>query len=1361
MWFLNLTAVEFAVLLGVLGGLITALYLLGREKQKRTVSTLRFWRGNSGTEPQARPHRLSEPWSLILQFIALALLLLAIAQLQFGRTHAVHDHVLIVDNSAWTAERTAGGTLLDKEKNAARRWMASIPSGDRILLVRADERPLPLTPFSSDRRTSRAALANIHTSSSALDISAALQLAQRAQAAEWVNPGSVVYIGPGLVKEASNGRIRLHNLRVIDVRADPHDAGIRELSVREGQDPGLWQATVSVANYGPTPVRTSLHSRFGATAFVPRPVILMPRQQTSVEVEFTTNAAGMFTAELTPGDDLPTDDRAQVWLPKRGEVRVAIYSDRPESIAALFASKPRVRIIIRSPLQNDAPPPADLAVFDHCAPLPRVPVPSLWIDPPEDRSPAPVTKRLSDATVTEWNSDARFPIRLQSKDFRAGPSEVFEIFPGDIPFAQVNSAVIAFVRPETAERRAFAVIGFDPLSPDARFQVTTPLLIADLFSWLAPDAFRLADVEARVPDVAGIRWTPPAETHHSVSAAPGTFAPVHDFWRILAVLAALVLALEWRIYGRHSSPRRAGSLLKLATAGVIVLALADPSFTIPRTRVGTVVVTDTSASVPKADLQEASALIEHATDHKGVNSLRVISFAHSSRAIPRRKEWLIQSAAGSEGMATNIESALRDGLTALPEGYVPRLLLISDGNENEGNFRHALAGLRELRIPVDVVPLAGRPANSIRLDSISIPARAYAGEQIPIDLAIATTAAAEGRVAISANGNEISSTPVHLNAGVTIAHVHARVKSAGATSINGEISSTVGTARFQEAIELRPARVLYVSEDPPNAASNLLSALAQAGFQVSRDARLLDRDLSNIQIVILNNTDLNAFTEREKYNLQTFVQNGGGLLLIGGERQQYKDDAQADALDRILPAKIAPPETLRGTTVALVIDKSSSMEGRKIELARLSAIGVVEHLKPADSIGVLIFDNSFQWAVPMRSAIDKALIKRLIAGITPDGGTQIAPALAEAYRRVLPAKSAFKHIVLLTDGISEEGDSIDLAHEAARHQVTISTVGLGQDVNRSYLEKIAAVSGGRSYFLNQPQGLQQILLKDVQDYTGSTAVEKPLKPIVDHRKEILDGIDMATAPPLKGYARYTAKTGAERILSIDEQKRDPLFVRWQYGLGRSAVFTSDAKSRWAEQWMTWPGFDKFWINVARDLLPRTERTETSVRYDHASGDVLVTYRQSSDAAEPKGVPAVFALGPGNFRQRLSMRQVQTRLYEGQVHIGELTGFFRIRPAIDNEAFPEIGFHRSEPELSDAGNNEAVLKEIAAQTGGRFNPNLAELFDAGGRRLYRQWHYWPGLLGLAIAFTLAELLARKAGAITRLLNRTRTLQAALR
>ncbi len=108
----------------------------------------------------------------------------------------------------------------------------------------------------------------------------------------------------------------------------------------------------------------------------------------------------------------------------------------------------------------------------------------------------------------------------------------------------------------------------------------------------------------------------------------------------------------------------------------------------------------------------------------------------------------------------------------------------------------------------------------------------------------------------------------------------------------------------------------------------------------------------------------------------------------------------------------------------LIIDKSSSMEGNKIELARLAAIGVVENLRPIDSVGVLIFDNSFQWAVPIRTAEDRA------ADQAPDLRHHARWRNADrarahrAFQRILPQTAVYKHIVLLTDGISEEGDSL-------------------------------------------------------------------------------------------------------------------------------------------------------------------------------------------------------------------------------------------------------------------------------------------------------------------------------------------------
>ena len=89
---------------------------------------------------------------------------------------------------------------------------------------------------------------------------------------------------------------------------------------------------------------------------------------------------------------------------------------------------------------------------------------------------------------------------------------------------------------------------------------------------------------------------------------------------------------------------------------------------------------------------------------------------------------------------------------------------------------------------------------------------------------------------------------------------------------------------------------------------------------------------------------------------------------------------------------------------------------------------------------------------------------------------------------------------------------------------------------------------GKSYFLNDPSGLEQILLRDVVEHTGNTAVEKTITPKVLKQAEILEGVGMESAPAAPtGYVRFTPRPTADTILQADRD--DPLFIRWQYGLG--------------------------------------------------------------------------------------------------------------------------------------------------------------------------------------------------------------------
>ncbi len=816
-------------------------------------------------------------------------------------------------------------------------------------------------------------------------------------------------------------------------------------------------------------------------------------------------------------------------------------------------------------------------------------------------------------------------------------------------------------------------------------------------------------------------------------------------WEHPWILALIPLVLVWALRERRRTPRRGALLLKASALAAILVALAEPRLTLYSSKVGLIVLVDTSASVSPADLQRASELVSRIEGAAGRHWVAVLPFARQTRRPEpdeRGGSWRLRHTSGEAGRGTDLESAVREGLGAFPAATVPRLALISDGKENLGSVLRAAWQARRLGTPVDTFRLRGRPRPELRLESVALPTVAFTGERVPVEIAIYSPRPSRATVEISAEGKPLGRQEADLEAGLNHLRVSASVNTPGAIELAGSVQAAgLGEVRFAQALRLRRPKVLFLSQDPPGTERHLVQALKAAQFDLEPAASLGGRDFKDVQIIVLNNTDFESLPLEVKLGLEEFVRQGGGLLAIGGERNVYVErKAVEDPLERVLPAKLAPPRSPEGTCVVLIIDKSSSMEGRKMELARLSAIGVIENLRPIDLVGILVFDNSFQWLVPVRRADDRALLKRLVAGIMADGGTQIAPALAEAYRRVVPVQAVYKHIVLLTDGISEEGDSLSLAQEAARNHVTISTVGLGQDVNRAYLEKVAAFSKGKSYFLADPSGLEQILVRDVMEHTGSTAVEKPIRPRVVRAAEVLEGTGIEAAPALRGYVKYTAKPSADTLITLGE--KDPLFVRWQYGLGRAAVFTSDAKSRWASDWVAWKGFDRFWTNVFRDLLPHAQASEVSLDFDAAGKELAVEYRLASYVPEPDKVPAVFAFGPGEFRRPVELTRTARGVWRGRVPVGDLRGLFRVRPLEESPLFPEAGLYLQEEELSSYGADEHLLRQIAAFTGGRFEPPVERLFDSSGRAVPRNLRLWPALLALAILLNLAEIMIRK-------------------
>jgi hypothetical protein len=503
MFFLNLSMAEFLTLLGGLSAVVTALYLLDRAKRKKLVSTLQFWTAATHSEEEQSRRRVREPWSLVLQLVALLFLLLAVAQLEWGtRERLGRDHVLILDTSSWMSARVGSppAPLMAEAKRKAEAWLRSLPERDRVLLVAAGGLITPVTAFTPDRSEMLARIRATQAGYTALSLPNALSFAAQAQTWSGRRAGDIVYIGAGRTSSEEVVGPAPPNLRVIALTSPPgspvsqftgEDVGIRRMGVRRAeQAPDEWEVSVAVRNFGSRPREVSLVLEFAGLRFSPRLVTLAAGQEKSIPYAFSTHAGGTLNAFLEPGDELTADDHASVVLPKLSSLRIAVYTARPDVWRPLMEANRQVAAQFHTPAEYTPNPAADIVVIDGFAPSRRPAQPSLWVKPPAAGSPLPVSGKGRRLTVSRWLSESALGSGLRAKAVDVEDAETFELQPGDVTVASSAQGPAVVAREASQNAPRLAVIGFDPLAGELRFALTTPLLFANLTRWLAPEDFR-------------------------------------------------------------------------------------------------------------------------------------------------------------------------------------------------------------------------------------------------------------------------------------------------------------------------------------------------------------------------------------------------------------------------------------------------------------------------------------------------------------------------------------------------------------------------------------------------------------------------------------------------------------------------------------------------------------------------------------------------------------------------------------------------------------------------------------------------------------------------------------------------------
>jgi Ca-activated chloride channel family protein len=159
--------------------------------------------------------------------------------------------------------------------------------------------------------------------------------------------------------------------------------------------------------------------------------------------------------------------------------------------------------------------------------------------------------------------------------------------------------------------------------------------------------------------------------------------------------------------------------------------------------------------------------------------------------------------------------------------------------------------------------------------------------------------------------------------------------------------------------------------------------------------------------------------------------------------------------------------------LCLILDHSGSMSGKPLETVKQAAIELVDRLKPGDRISIIAFDHRAKVLIPNQDIKDLENIKRKINSLRTSGGTAIDEGLKLGIEELGKGKSErISQAFLLTDGENEHGDNnrcLKLAKLAASYNLTINTLGFGEDWNSDVLEEIADAAGGSLAYIEYPE----------------------------------------------------------------------------------------------------------------------------------------------------------------------------------------------------------------------------------------------------------------------------------------------------
>jgi len=831
------------------------------------------------------------------------------------------------------------------------------------------------------------------------------------------------------------------------------------------------------------------------------------------------------------------------------------------------------------------------------------------------------------------------------------------------------------------------------------------------------------------------------------------------FW-LLAVLPLYALA-PFRSHAGLSSMRLATlSVLRALCCAAVVFALARPVQRTTGAPTRAVALVDVSASMLDASLEAARAFV---ADLQGdpASALAVLTFGARARSVPS----LARTAfARHDDAGTNLERAIDLALGTAED--VRDLLLFSDGRETAGSVERAVEGLRARGVRLWVKSPDATP-REVGIAHVELPESVRVGEPFALRARIASTDATAASISLVRVGSRSTleeTRSVDLQQGDTTIAFETRAGSAGRVSYRVELHP-LGTDHFPEnnhydvqTRALGAPRVLLLERELDQVYA-LRDMLEAANLDVdTRGPDGAPRTFEDFDFVILSDVPAEMLTPEARRALLTYVSAGGGLLVAGGERTFGLGGYAGTPLETLSAVALDTEARRDRASIAmlLAIDKSGSMAGAKLEHAKEAAIATAELLPRDALLGVLGFDAMPETIVSLAPVSSLPTFARKVATLSAGGGTALFPALDAAYAALTGVRARVKHVVVLTDGQTQEESLTEIARSMRADGITISTIGLGEQVNRGLLSELARLGQGRAYQTRDAAKVPRLFSTETAVVSRSLTVERAVRAKRLGDADFLRGVEFERAPPLRGYVSTRARRAPAELL-LATSSDEPLLARMRVGRGWALAWTSDLKPRWAADWFRFRGFSRLVAQLVREHM-RTDMPDALTLDAQVDGDQL---RATIDVLDAHGrfvnglTGQLEIAAEGALVQTVELLQRAPGRYQADTHLTGL-GTFGLRarltapPGRDGEVAPA---HTASAQVAHPFPAEyrppfaprrAWLDALAARTGGGSLPSPRNWLAARGHLGTQRAERWPWLVGLALASFLLEITLRRLG-----------------